>query len=178
MKPALVVVMGVSGCGKSTVGLLLAQACGVPYVEGDDLHSQDNVERMRSGVPLTDAQRRGWLELLSQRLAQAHAQSSGLVVSCSALKRAYRDVLRTGAPELQFVHLQGERELLAQRTAQRVGHYMPASLLDSQLATLEPPQADERAMTCNVADSPDLVVRQIMTYLNTCAVPLAAPDLS
>lgn len=175
-KPPLVVAMGVSGCGKSTVGLLLAQACGVPYVEGDDLHSPDNVVQMRSGVPLTDTQRHDWLELLSQRLAQVRAASGGLVVSCSALKRAYRDVLRRGAPDLQFVHLHGARELLVQRTAQRVGHYMPASLLDSQLAILEPPQPDERAMTCSVADSPDLVVRQIMTHLNTCAVPLAAPD--
>lgn len=157
--------MGVSGCGKSTVGLLLAQACGVPYVEGDDLHSPENVERMRSGTPLTDEQRRDWLEAISQRLAQAHAQSAGVVVSCSALKRAYRDVLRGGAPDLHLVHLHGAPDLLAQRTAQRVGHYMPASLLGSQLAILEPPGPDERAMVFDIAESPEVVVGQVLARL-------------
>ena len=121
MQPVRMVVMGVSGCGKSTVGLMLAQALGLPYVEGDDLHSPENVERMRSGTPLSDEQRRDWLEAISQRLAQAHAQAAGVVVSCSALKRAYRDVLRRGAPDLQLVHLHGTPDLLARRTAERVG---------------------------------------------------------
>ena len=165
MQPVRIVVMGVSGCGKSTVGLLLAQACGVAYVEGDDLHSQENVERMRSGTPLTDEQRRDWLEAISQRLAQARAQSAGVVVSCSALKRAYRDVLRQGAPDVQFVHLHGSPALLAERTAQRVGHYMPASLLGSQLAILEPPGLDERAMVFDIADSPETVVVRILARL-------------
>lgn len=160
-----IVVMGVSGCGKSTVGLLLARACGVPYVEGDDLHSPENVERMRSGTPLTDEQRRDWLELIAQRLAQAAARSDGVVVSCSALKRAYRDILRRGAPDLRFVHLHGDPALLARRTAQRVGHYMPASLLGSQLAILEPPGSDERAMVFDIALAPEVVVGQVMARL-------------
>ncbi|MEZ5639738.1 MAG: gluconokinase [Burkholderiaceae bacterium] len=165
MQPVRMVVMGVSGCGKSTVGLMLAQALGLPYVEGDDLHSPENVERMRSGTPLSDEQRRDWLEAISQRLAQAHAQAAGVVVSCSALKRAYRDVLRRGAPDLQLIHLHGTPDLLARRTAERVGHYMPASLLDSQLAILEPPGPDERAMAFDIADSPETVVVRILARL-------------
>ena len=165
MQPVQVVVMGVSGCGKSTVGLQLAQALGVPYVEGDDLHSAENVERMRSGIALTDEQRRDWLELIADRLAQAQSQSAGLVVSCSALKRSYRAVLRRGAPALRFVHLHGARALLAQRTAQRVGHYMPPSLLDSQLAILEPPQADEHAICCDIAQPPEQLLRDVLAHL-------------
>jgi len=169
IKPVWIVVMGVSGCGKSTVGQLLARACGVAYVEGDDLHSPENVERMRSGNPLTDEQRRDWLELISHQLALAHARRAGLVVSCSALKRAYRDVLRRGAPDLQFVHLHGAPALLAQRTAQRVGHYMPVSLLASQLATLEPPGPDEQALAFDVAEPPQRVVDQVLARLQPSA---------
>ena len=165
MQTVLWVVMGVSGCGKSTVGRLLAQTCAVPYVEGDDLHSPENVEHMRAGIALTDAQRQGWLYRIAQRLAQADAQSTGLVVSCSALKRSYRDVLRAGAPELRLVYLHGDRALLEQRTSQRVGHYMPASLLGSQLATLEPPQADEHAIAIDVAAPPQVLVQRILAQL-------------
>lgn len=164
-EPAQIVVMGVSGCGKSTVGLLLARACGVPYVEGDDLHCPENIERMRSGTPLTDEQRSDWLERIARRLAQAHAQSAGVVVSCSALKRAYRDVLRRGAPGLRFVHLHGDPALLARRTAQRVGHYMPAALLDSQIAILEPPGPDENAMVFDIAESPEVVAGEVLARL-------------
>ena len=114
---ALVVVMGVSGSGKSTIGRMLADALLVPYLEGDDVHSPENVARMRGGNALTDEQRREWLETLSARLAQARRDGQGLVVSCSALKRSYRDVLRRGAPQLRLVHLQAERALLAKRSA-------------------------------------------------------------
>lgn len=165
MQAFQVVIMGVSGCGKSTVGLRLAQSLGFRYVEGDDLHSPENVERMRAGVALTDEQRRDWLDRIALQLAQAHAQSAGLVVSCSALKRAYRDLLRRGAPDLRFVHLHGDRALLVQRTIARVGHYMPPSLLDSQLAILEPPQADENAISFHVAEPPDSVVRKLLHVL-------------
>ena len=135
-RPPVVVVMGGSGCGKSTGGQLLANALGASYIEGDDLHSQENVERMRAGIALNDAQRHDWLQALAAHLAQAHAEARPLVVSCSALKRTYRDLLRSGAPLLHLVHLHGTREVLAARTAQREGHYMPVSLLDSQIATL------------------------------------------
>jgi len=165
MKPPLVVVMGVSGCGKSTVGRQLAAALSIAYLEGDDLHSPENVERMRRGNALTDEQRRDWLESLSRHLARAHAASTGLVVSCSALKRAYRDVLRRGAPGLRLVHLHAERAVLAERSANRLGHYMPLSLLDSQFATLEPPGPDENAMTFEVTQPPQEIVRAVTAAL-------------
>lgn len=138
--------MGVSGCGKSTVGLALAQALALPYVEGDELHPPQNVALMAAGTPLTDADRKGWLTAVGQRLADDGARLRGVVVSCSALKRRYRDQLRAAAPQVQFVYLHGTLALLKQRLAQRSGHYMPASLLQSQLDTLEPPAADERAL--------------------------------
>ena len=168
MNPPLVVVMGVSGCGKSTVGQLLAQALGAPYVEGDDLHSPENVERMRSGVALNDAQRHDWLQALAERLAGAHTQAQPLVVSCSALKRSYRDVLRSGAPDLCLVHLHGTLEVLAARAAQRKGHYMPVSLLESQFAILELPGVDERAMSFDVDLDPLDIVRGTVAALQAC----------
>jgi gluconokinase len=157
------VVMGVSGCGKSTVGRALAQALHLHYLEGDDFHPPENVARMAAGVALTDDDRQGWLQRLSDRLAQAQAADEGVVLTCSALKRAYRDVLRRGAPALQLVHLQGSRELLAARMAVRSGHYMPASLLDSQLATLQPPGDDESPLRFDVALSPDAIVAAIVS---------------
>lgn len=143
--------MGVSGCGKSTVGKALARRLGVHYVEGDDLHPPQNIQRMAAGIALTDADRHEWLQTVADQLANATAESRGVVVSCSALKRRYRDQLRAGAPDVRFVYLYGTRELLAQRVAARNHPYMPASLLDSQLATLEPPGADEHAIPLDVA---------------------------
>jgi len=138
-----VVVMGVSGCGKSTVGRALADSLGWKYVEGDELHPPRNVALMAAGTPLTDEDRQGWLESIAAMLADAARRHDGIVVTCSALKRRYRDLLRRAAPELRFVFLHGPRELLAERMAARQGHYMPASLLQSQLAALEPPAPDE-----------------------------------
>ena len=155
--------MGVSACGKSTVGRLLAEACGATYLDGDDFHPPANVVRMAAGQALTDDDRAGWLAALSQRLSQARAAGEGVVLSCSALKRSYRDVLRQGAPQLRLVYLHGSRELLAARVAARQGHYMPASLLDSQLGTLEPPGADEAALAFDVALSPQQIVDAILT---------------
>jgi gluconokinase len=155
------VVMGVSASGKSTVGRLLAQERGATYLDGDDFHPPENVARMAAGQPLTDADRQGWLAALSARLAQARAAGEGVVLSCSALKRRYRDVLRQGAPGLQLVYLHGSRELLAARIAARTDHYMPPSLLDSQLATLEAPQPDEAALAFDVALSPQQIVAAI-----------------
>jgi gluconokinase len=155
------VVMGVSACGKSTVGRALALARSATYLDGDDFHPPENVARMAAGQALTDADRQGWLLALSQRLAQARAAGEGVVLSCSALKRRYRDLLRQGAPDLVLVFLHGRRELLAARIAARTDHYMPASLLDSQLATLEPPQPDEAALTFDVALTPQQIVDAI-----------------
>ena len=143
----LVVVMGVSGCGKSTVGRLLARSLSAEFLEGDDLHPPRNIERMSAGIPLTDNDRRDWLLEIAQQLADARAGRHALVVSCSALRRGYRDTLRGAASQLAFVHLQAGRELLEARLLARADHFMPGSLLDSQLQTLEPPRPDERAIT-------------------------------
>jgi carbohydrate kinase (thermoresistant glucokinase family) len=122
---------------------------------------------MAAGQPLTDQDRVGWLQALSQRLQQALQYDQGVVVACSALKKAYRDVLRQGASDVLFVHLQGSPEVLTQRLKQRTAHYMPATLLQSQLAILEPPQADEAAMTLDMLMPPEHQCQQVMQYLNT-----------
>lgn len=154
---AHVVVMGVSGCGKSTVGRLLAQHLGVPFIEGDELHPPRNVALMAAGTPLTDDDRADWLQAVGAALARSPA---GAVASCSALRRRYRDRLRRQVPGLNFVHLQGARPLLELRLGQRQGHYMPASLLDSQLATLEPPAADEQALELDIAEAPEALAQR------------------
>ncbi len=158
MHQGLYVVMGVAGSGKSLIGAAFARALGVDFVEGDEYHPAENVRRMSSGVPLTDEDRAGWLRALAARIGEARATGTGLVVTCSALKRSYRDVLRAEADDLQFVFLRGPRALIAERLASRRGHFMPPSLLDSQFATLEEPSADEQAWVCDVRESPqDLV---------------------
>ena len=142
--PALaVVVMGVSGCGKSSVAAGLAAALVADWIDGDDLHSADSVAKMRAGTPLTDADRWPWLDRIGARLAEARHGERGMVIACSALRRAYRDRLRAAAPGLHFVFLDGSAELIGERLARRAGHYMPAGLLESQLRTLERPGADE-----------------------------------
>ena len=143
-------VMGVSGSGKSTVGRQIAERLGLDFLEGDDFHPPENVARMAAGIALDDSDRVGWLNALASCLTQAHARERGLVLSCSALKRAYRDLLRSAAPGLQLVYLEGPFELLAERMAARPGHYMPASLLQSQYAALEPPTADESPLVFKV----------------------------
>lgn len=173
MSAPQVVVMGVSGCGKTTVGRLLAQALQVPYVEGDALHPPDNVARMAAGIPLTDDDRHGWLQAVGMQLAQAQAQGQGVVVSCSALKRAYRDQLRASAPGLRLVFLHGDPALIAARLAGRQGHYMPASLLQSQLDTLEPPTPDERPITLAIELPPEALAAEAARRLRAAA-PTAA----
>lgn len=157
--------MGVTGAGKTRVGALLADALGVTFLEGDDLHSASSVRRMAQGIPLTDDDRRSWLSAIASRLASARRTGTGLVVSCSALKRAYRDRLRTADADTRFVHLTGDRALIAQRLAQRVAHFMPPALLESQLATLEPPSPDEQAWTFDLAETPESIVAQIVARL-------------
>jgi gluconokinase len=152
------VVMGVAGSGKSTVGAALARALGAEFVEGDAYHPPENVERMARGIPLTDADRAGWLRALAARLGEARRAGTGLVVACSALRRAYRDVLRAEAPDARFVFLHGPREVIAERLTSRRGHFMPPSLLDSQLATLEAPTPDEGAWGCDITASPQEIV--------------------
>jgi gluconokinase len=158
--------MGVSGAGKTVVGTLLAAALGVTYLDGDELHPAANVQRMAQGIPLSDDDRRGWLSAIASRIADAKRAGAGLVVSCSALKRSYRDVLRGADADLRFVHLMGDPALIEQRLATRLGHFMPATLFRSQLATLEPPAPDERAWTFDVSDTPESIVTQIMARLS------------
>lgn len=141
-----VVVMGVSGCGKSTLAVALGAALGLEMTDGDDLHSPANVEKMAAGTPLTDADRWPWLDRVAvclQALPSGEHERMGRVVACSALKREYRDRLRSQVPGLRFVFLDAKAELLRQRMVQRVGHFMQPDLLESQLNTLERPQADE-----------------------------------
>lgn len=154
----LFVIMGVSGSGKSLIGSALARALGVEFVEGDVYHPASNVERMSRGIPLTDEDRQGWLHALAVRLGDAKDAGTGLVVACSALKQSYRDILRTRARDVRFVYLMGSRALLAERLAERRGHFMPPSLLTSQLDTLEEPSPDEDAWVCDILEAPqDLI---------------------
>uniref|UniRef100_UPI00293E5CB1 gluconokinase n=1 Tax=Clavibacter sp. MX14-G9D TaxID=3064656 RepID=UPI00293E5CB1 len=159
-----VIVMGVSGSGKSTVGDLLAQDAGVPFVDGDDLHTDAARRKMAEGHALDDDDRRPWLEAVGRVLADR--PEGGPVVACSALKRSYRDVLRAAAPDVAFVHLAGDHDLLAERLGHRAGHFMPGSLLASQLRTLEPLGDDERGVTLDIADDPvalaDAAVRELL----------------
>jgi carbohydrate kinase (thermoresistant glucokinase family) len=163
--PARLVVMGASGCGKSTVGEALAHALGWAYIEGDDFHPPANVEKMRAGFALDDADREGWLHALAAQLADAREGGRGAVLACSALKRRYRDRLRLGDPGLRIVFLRGSRRTLAERLAVRQHRYMPASLLDSQLAALEPPAPDEAAWCFDVDGAPAPIVAGLRALL-------------
>jgi gluconokinase len=156
--------MGVCGSGKSTVGAALASHLNATFLEGDEFHPPANVARMAAGIALTDSDRQGWLQALGARLGAARREGQAVVLSCSALKRSYRDTLRQQAGDLALVYLAGTPELLAQRLAGRSGHYMPPSLLASQLATLEPPQADEHALTLDIALAPQALVQDALAW--------------
>jgi gluconokinase len=149
-----VVVMGVSGAGKSTVGAALASALGLHFIDGDDLHSAASVARMQAGIPLDDADRWPWLDRIGARLADAARWPAGVAIACSALKRAYRDRIRAAAPGVRFVFLGGPADVIEARMATRSGHYMPSSLLASQLQTLERPGVDEADVTTLDLDRP------------------------
>lgn len=159
-----IVVMGVSGCGKSTVGSALADRLGWRFADGDDFHPPANVEKMRAGVPLDDTDRAPWLARLNAMLRESAAAGRPVVLACSALRQRYRDALAEGLPGLRFVHLAGSAELIGDRLAARRHRYMPAALLASQFATLEPP-AD--ALTLDVAEPVDALVEAVVARLLT-----------
>lgn len=155
------VVMGVSGCGKSMVGEAIAAELGMPFVEGDSLHPAANVEKMAKGIPLTDEDRFPWLDRIGDEIASAGPR--GLVVSCSSLRKIYRDHLRSFAEgRVVFVFLSGSEAVLAERMAARRGHFMPASLLKSQLATLEDPSNEPGVITIDVSPAPEQVIESTL----------------
>jgi carbohydrate kinase (thermoresistant glucokinase family) len=155
MEPLAIVVMGVSGCGKSTVGELLATDLRVDFLDADDLHTPEHKAKMHAGTPLTDADRWPWLAKVGAAMKAETDGGRSVVVACSALRRVYRDALREAAAgPVFFVHLHGTRDLLERRLGKREGHFMPPALLDSQLATLEPLQADEAGVVVDIALPP------------------------
>ena len=156
------VVMGVAGAGKSEIGAAFGHALGVTFLEGDTYHCAGNIARMAAGVPLTDDDRQDWLVAIAARLRESHRAGAGVVISCSALKRRYRDLLREGAPDVRFIYLSGTRAILGARLAQRRSHFMPPSMLDSQLAILEPPTDDEAAWECDIDAPPAAIVGRLL----------------
>jgi gluconokinase len=163
------VVMGVSGSGKSTLGRALGQHLGWRFVEGDTLHPPANIAKMAAGLPLDDADRRPFLDAVAQVIVDA--QGTGIVVSCSALKRSYRDLIRARAGAVRFVLPEMSREQLAARLLQRRAHFMPVSLLDSQLATLEAPEPGEQAIRVDGAASTEVQVAQVLAAITARDVP-------
>jgi gluconokinase len=157
--------MGVSGCGKSTIAGLVAQHLGWPMIEGDDLHPPANIAKMTQGVPLTDDDRRPWLEAIAARIDGWRQAGSHGVVTCSSLRHAYRDLLRAGHHDIRFVFLRGSYELLLSRMRHRQRHFMPASLLQSQFATLEEPGPDE-AVTVSIDQPAEAIVADTLAQLN------------
>lgn len=162
--PGILVVMGVCGCGKSSVGAALAAALGRPFLEGDDLHPPANRARMAAGIALTDEDRRDWLDAIAGRIARSRREGIPLVVACSALKRRYRDRLRAGG-DVVFVHLRGDIETIRRRVLRRSGHFMPVSLVESQFADLEEPQPDEHAFVCDIGSPPHEIVAWLLARL-------------
>ncbi|MGW1868725.1 gluconokinase [Streptomyces mauvecolor] len=166
--PLTVVVMGVAGTGKTTIGPLVAARLGVPYAEGDDFHPAANVAKMSAGIPLDDEDRRPWLDAIG---AWAHDRAGlGGVVSSSALKRGYRDRLRAAAPGLVFLHLTGDRALIERRMAERKGHFMPAALLDSQYAALQPLGPDEAGVAVDVSGTPEDIAERAAAALRPLTI--------
>ncbi|WP_246158032.1 gluconokinase [Catellatospora sichuanensis] len=165
MSASTVLVMGVSGSGKSTIGTQLAKRLGAIFADGDDLHPQANVMKMSAGIPLTDEDREPWLRLCAQWLAEQQDEGVPAVLACSALKRSYRDLLREAAPGLAVVYLDGSRELLASRLSNRPGHFFNPRLLDSQLADLEKPGGDESAIVIPITLTPSEIIDQAAAAL-------------
>jgi gluconokinase len=158
-RPVVLIFMGVAGSGKTTVATLFAQKTGAVFYEGDDFHPPENVAKMRAGIPLTDADRKSWLQMLRKIVVGALAKKEFSMLTCSALKAKYRDELGAGDPRVKFVHLTGPPALIEERLQNRRGHFMPPTLLASQLATLEPP-ADALVFSCE--KSPPEIVTELL----------------
>jgi gluconokinase len=165
VKPVIALLMGVSGSGKTTVAVLLSAALGCQFQEGDDLHPLANVEKMHSGTPLTDADRLPWLNKIAEEIDGWHARGESGVLTCSALKRCYRDIIVGGRPDVTLVYLKGSHDLIRKRMAARHEHFMPLALLDSQFATLEEPTPDEHPLTVDVGGRPAEIVAKIVHQL-------------
>ncbi|SKA20119.1 gluconate kinase, SKI family [Enhydrobacter aerosaccus] len=161
----IIVVMGVSGSGKTTVAAMLAGALHCQFQEGDDLHPRSNVEKMRSGIPLTDADRLPWLTRIAAEIDDWRSHGQSGVVTCSALKRTYRDILIGDRADVILVYLRGSKELIHERMAARHEHFMPVALLDSQFATLEEPAADEHPIIVDIGGRPAEIVAEILRQL-------------
>ncbi len=169
-RPLIAVVMGVSGSGKSTVAGRLAAELGWEYQEGDALHPPGNVEKMKGGTPLSDADRLPWLHRIAERIDDWRAQGRSGVVTCSALKRGYRDVVVGDRPGVVLVYLKGSPALIKDRLAKRRGHFMPPALLDSQFTVLEEPAADEHAIVVDIGGTPEQIVQEIVGQLRARAI--------
>lgn len=163
--PHVIVLMGVSGSGKTSVAEGLHNLLGWPYQEGDQLHPQANIDKMAAGIPLTDADRLPWLELCHDWIVQRLADGGGGILTCSALKRSYRDILRQGSQHVRFVYLDASKSLLEARLSRRQGHYMPPTLLPSQLATLEEPTPDEHALVIECEGPPAEVIARVLSEI-------------
>jgi carbohydrate kinase (thermoresistant glucokinase family) len=172
--PSAIIVMGVSGSGKSTIAATLAIRLGWTYQDGDWFHPAVNIEKMHSGQPLTDEDRWPWLEAISACIEATRQTGGHCVIACSALKRAYRDFLVGNQNDVRVVYLKGERALIARRMALRNGHFMPPSLLDSQFAALEEPAEEEHAIVVSVDATPAQVVETIIVKLGFGLVPISA----
>jgi len=162
----IIIVMGVCGCGKTTIGRLLASRLDAAFIEGDELHPAGNKNKMAAGIPLDDEAREPWLDAIAAAAIELSSEASCVVVTCSALKRQYRDRLRQADHDMILIHLTGSKSLLRARMNDRRGHFMPADMLDSQLATLQQPQPDEVAVSLDIADQPDSIVERACAFLN------------
>ena len=170
-RPMVVVVMGVSGSGKTTVAKLLAEMSGWQFQEGDTLHPPANVEKMSAGIPLTDADRLPWLRKIAETIDGWRARGESGVITCSALKRSYRDIIIGDRPNVRLVYLKGSHDLIRQRMAARHGHFMPPTLLDSQFSTLEEPSPDENAIVVDIGGRPEEIAGEIAERLRVAQRP-------